>query len=329
MTDESQSEQRSAGLTDLDPATRARIVAGNARYRERFGFPFIIAVRGLGPADDTRRARPTPRELAGDRARRSPRTSATHRHAPHRAAGRRVSAESTPPTPCIDGARLLARLDQLRAIGAADNGGVTREAYGPLDVEARARVEEWMIEAGLAPTVDAAANLIGRRPGTASGGTAVATGSHLDTVVDAGAFDGAYGVVAAVEVAAALRRSGSELRHDLIVAAFANEEGARGSLGMVGSRALVGDVPAAELARPDDDGVTLAQRLRDAGGDPDHVADAAWATGAVAAFVELHIEQGPVLDTADRQLGVVTAITGRQEWMSTSSARRIMPGPRR
>ena len=222
-----------------------------------------------------------------------------------------MSAERAPSSPCIDGARLVARLDELRAIGATDSGGVTREAYGVLDVEARARVAEWMIEAGLAPVVDAAANLIGRRPGTANAGGAVATGSHLDTVVDAGPFDGAYGVVAAVEVAAALYLAGSELRHDLIVTAFANEEGARGTLGMVGSRALVGDVTADELARPDDDDVTLARRLRDAGGDPEEIAGAAWAADTVAAFVELHVEQGPVLDTAERQLGVVTAITGR------------------
>jgi N-carbamoyl-L-amino-acid hydrolase len=178
-------------------------------------------------------------------------------------------------------------------------------------VEARAVVEEWMTEAGLDPTVDAATNLVGRRRGASNIGAAVATGSHLDTVVDAGPFDGAYGVVAAVEVASALVRSGSDLYHDLMVVAFANEEGARGTRGMVGSRAVVRDVHADELALPDDDGVALAQRLHEAGGDPEHIASAAWSPGAVAAFVELHIEQGPVLDTADCELGVVTAIAGR------------------
>lgn len=212
----------------------------------------------------------------------------------------------------VDGDRLLARLDQLAAIGATASGGVTREAYGPLDVAARTLVAGWMAEAGLVAEVDAATNLVGRTSGTASGRRALATGSHLDTVVEAGALDGAYGVVAAVEVADALHRSGVELAHDLVVVAFANEEGARGTDGMVGSRALVGAVDASELAAPDDEGVPLATRLADAGGDPDRIASARWDPDAVAAFVELHVEQGPRLDAGGQALGVVHGITGRR-----------------
>ena len=210
----------------------------------------------------------------------------------------------------IDGERLVARLERLARIGRTASGGTTREAYGTLDVEARDLVAGWMDDAGLHPVVDAAGNLIGRRPGTTGG--SLATGSHLDTVVEAGPLDGAYGVVAGVEVADALRRSGVKLAHDLVVVAFANEEGARGTDGMVGSRALVGDVADAELAAPDDEGVALAQRLRDCGGDPDAIAAARWDTDAVAAFVELHVEQGPVLDAGGLDLGVVLGITGRQ-----------------
>jgi allantoate deiminase len=210
----------------------------------------------------------------------------------------------------LDGDRLLARLAQLQTIGATEAGGVTREAYGHRDVEARTLVAAWMAEAGLDHVVDAATNLVGRR--TAGAGRVLVTGSHLDTVVDAGPLDGAYGVVAAVEVAAALGQRGLSLHHDLVVVAFANEEGARGTDGMAGSRALFGDVSAEELAALDDGGVSLSQRLADAGGDPAHIATAAWDRGAVAAFVELHIEQGPVLDTGGWPVGVVTGITGRQ-----------------
>ena len=217
--------------------------------------------------------------------------------------------------PTIDGPRLLDRLQRLQAIGATAAGGVTREAFGPRDVEARSLVAAWMSEAGLLTAVDAATNLVGRRDGTGhliGSDRWLATGSHLDTVVDGGALDGAYGVVAAVEVAHAIEHSGMRLHHGLAAVAFANEEGARGTDGMVGSRALVGAVDDAELATPDDAGVTLAQRLARAGGNPAALADAIWDREAVAAFIELHIEQGPVLDTAHLDVGAVTGITGRQ-----------------
>jgi allantoate deiminase len=213
--------------------------------------------------------------------------------------------------PTIDGDRLLSRLGALAAIGAGAGGGVTREAYGPDDVRARDLVSSWMLEAGLDASVDPAGNLVGRRRGPL-GARWLVTGSHLDTVVDAGPLDGAYGVVAAVEVAAAMSEAPVALAHGLAAVAFANEEGARGSAGMAGSRAVVGEVPADELAAVDDAGTTLADRLRVAGGAPDDLAGAVWSPHDVAAFVELHVEQGPVLHASGDDLGVVTAITGRR-----------------
>jgi hydantoinase/carbamoylase family amidase len=213
--------------------------------------------------------------------------------------------------PTVDPERLLARLNELRALGATERGGVTRLAFSALDVEARTLVARWMAEAGLVPEVDAAANLVGRRAGSGPAAGCLSTGSHLDTVVEAGAYDGPYGVVAAVEAAAALLDAGRALQHELVVVVFANEEGARSTAGMSGSRALVGDLPADELASADDGGVSLGQRLADAGGDPTAVGAAAWEPGSVAAFVELHVEQGPVLDQGGRDLGVVSGFTGR------------------
>jgi N-carbamoyl-L-amino-acid hydrolase len=239
---------------------------------------------------------------------------------------------SVPPAasgPRVDGARLNARLAELASIGATAGGGVTRLAYSPEDVRGRNLVAGWMAEAGLRTHTDAAGNLIGVlpgvgpvRPGPGPGGVhavrsgrgghgAIATGSHLDTVVDAGALDGAYGAVAAVEVADALRRSGLTLRHDLVVVGFSNEEGARGTPGMVGSRAIAGAFDPALLAGHDDLGVTLTERLAASGGDPDAVGTAAWEP--VAAFLELHIEQGPVLESTGRRIGAVTAITGQRK----------------
>ncbi len=214
--------------------------------------------------------------------------------------------------PTIDGQRLIARLRELGAIGATERGGVTREAYGPLDVKARNLVAGWMLDAGLATVVDPATNLVGRRPAAGPAGRWLATGSHLDTVVEAGVLDGAYGVLAAIEAAHAIQHSGLSLRHGLVVVAFANEEGARGTHGMVGSRAVMGDVAADELAVADDDGVSLADRLTVAGGEPHRIGAARWDHDGVAAFVELHVEQGPVLDAGGHNIGVVTGITGRQ-----------------
>ena len=215
----------------------------------------------------------------------------------------------------IDGDRLVRRLAELAAVGAAPGGGVTRLAYSPADVEGRALVAGWLREAGLEVSVDAAGNLLGRLPGTAglpgaAGRRALGTGSHLDSVVAAGPLDGAYGVVGAGEVAAALARGGG-LAHDLLVVGFSNEEGARGTPGMAGSLAVVGALAPERLAVPDDEGVPLARRLGDAGGDPDRLADAVWAPGSLAGWIELHVEQGPVLHARDLRIGVVTAITGR------------------
>jgi N-carbamoyl-L-amino-acid hydrolase len=212
--------------------------------------------------------------------------------------------------PTIDGARLLARLDQLATI-TAPGPGVTRLAYSPEYVAARELLSDWMAQAGLHAEVDAAGNLVGRRPGTEGLPGTLAIGSHHDTVVSAGPLDGAYGVVAAIEVAAALHAADGHLRHDLAVIAFSNEEGARGTPGMVGSLAITGQITEAHLADTDDEGVTLADRIAASGGDPARIAGAAWPAGSLAGFLELHVEQGPVLDNAGIPIAVVSGITGR------------------
>lgn len=236
--------------------------------------------------------------------------------------GTAARGRGTAHAPQVFGARLLARLDELAAITATPGAGVTRLAYSAEDVAARELVAGWMAQAGLHTEVDAAGNLVGRRPGARpSAGPPVgrsvgqravlATGSHLDTVVEAGALDGAYGVVAAVEAAAALHAAGVPLRHDLAVVAFSNEEGARGTPGMVGSLAITGRLTRAQLAEHDDAGVSLADRITAAGGDPSGIAGAAWPAESLAGFLELHVEQGPVLDAAGLPIGVVSDIAGR------------------
>ncbi|MGE2731945.1 Zn-dependent hydrolase [Mycolicibacterium vaccae] len=206
---------------------------------------------------------------------------------------------------------LTERLAGLAAIGADPAGGVTRLAYTPEDVRARDTVAGWMKAAGLQVWVDEAANLFGRLPGSDPQAGALLSGSHLDSVVRAGAFDGPAGVLSALAAAEALRASGRRLRHDLVVVAFGNEEGTRGTPGMVGSKAVAGLLTPQDLARPGEGGVTLAERIRAAGGVPERISGAAWSPDRVAGFVELHIEQGPVLEGAGARIGVVSGITGQ------------------
>lgn len=200
-------------------------------------------------------------------------------------------------------------LDQLAAVGAVPGSGITRLAWSPADRRAVALVGHWAAEAGAASHVDAVGSLVADLPGTDAWLAPLALGSHLDTVVAAGHLDGAYGVVAAVEVLAALADAGIRLRHPLRVAAFANEEGVVAPA-FTGSRAAAGVDLADELVQAGPDGVTLADRLAGAGGDPAAVPSARW--GPLSGFVELHIEQGPVLHDAGRRTGVVAAITGQR-----------------
>jgi N-carbamoyl-L-amino-acid hydrolase len=206
----------------------------------------------------------------------------------------------------VDGSRLLKRLGVLRTIGGLSSGGVTRLAFSAEDVRARQLVAGWMREAGLVVEVDAATNLTGRRAGRRGALPTIATGSHLDTVRGGGHLDGAYGVVAALEAVCAC----PHLDHPVAVIAFANEEGTVAPPGFTGSRTIAGSPPD-PATTVTEDGRTLGDLIREAGGRPHALASCALAPGALAAFIELHIEQGPVLEASGSTLGIVDSITGR------------------
>lgn len=212
-------------------------------------------------------------------------------------------------TPEVDGERLVRRIHELAAVGASPGGGITRLAWSDADRRAVDMVAGWARQAGAATRLDATGTLLADVPGTQRGLDPLAMGSHLDTVVGAGALDGAYGVVAAVEILAALAEAGRPLRHPLRVAAFANEEGVVAPP-FTGSRAAAGADLRGELSATGPDGVSLADRLRAAGVDPAGIAGTGW--GPVAGYLEVHIEQGPVLHATRRRLGVVTAVTGQR-----------------
>jgi beta-ureidopropionase / N-carbamoyl-L-amino-acid hydrolase len=205
--------------------------------------------------------------------------------------------------------RLESDLRELSAVAEPGLPGWTRTALGEVDREARELVRRWMGEAGLETSVDGAGNIFGRLRGTGTGRTLL-VGSHTDTVVGGGRFDGIVGVVGALEVVRALREAGRTLDHDLVVVDFFNEEPNEFGLSCVGSRAMVGELTPGHLGLVDDRGRTMAQALAQVGLDPHAALAARYDFSQVDAFLELHIEQGPYLEQHGSQIGLVESITG-------------------
>jgi beta-ureidopropionase / N-carbamoyl-L-amino-acid hydrolase len=216
----------------------------------------------------------------------------------------------------IDEDRILRRIAELGRIGRDEHtGGITRPGFSAADREARAYLMAEAREAGLVPAVDAAGNVIVRPPlweGARRGDRqALMMGSHLDTVVNGGRLDGAYGVVAALEVLQAFQEYGVDSPYEPVAVAFANEEGALFPQPFWGSMAIAGRLAGLPREPRDHDGRPLREALRLAGGDLDAIGSAGWPHGSVAAYLELHVEQGPVLERSGNRIGVVEAITGR------------------
>ena len=200
--------------------------------------------------------------------------------------------------------RIAADIDALAAI-TEPGKPYTRRAFTPLFREGRKWLEQAMRDAGAVTRIDAAGNLVGTIPGTRPDLGTIMLGSHSDTVPDGGRFDGIAGVVVALEVARALRDQGVVLEHTLEVVDFLAEEVSIFGVSCIGSRGMSGTRPAEWLAR-ESDGLTLEQGLLQVGGDARLPAQ----RDDIKAFLELHIEQGPVLQDEQRDVGVVTAIAG-------------------
>jgi len=216
----------------------------------------------------------------------------------------------------INADRLAQSVDQLAAIGQLPGGGVRRIAYTPEDLAARAQVQAWMIAAGMTVRTDAAGNLIGTYPGTDPHLPVLMTGSHIDTVPTGGRYDGAFGVLAALEAVRTLAERQIRLQHSLVVVVFTDEEGS-----MIGSKAIAGSVvPDPEYYRRPD-GETIHACLHRIGGDWAAIAQAYWSPDRVAAFVELHVEQGPVLESQNKQIGIVAGIVGQRRYQITVTGR--------
>ena len=209
----------------------------------------------------------------------------------------------------IDAPRILERIDALASCSAED-GALTRVFLSPQHRAANKLVSGWMHEAGLEPRIDAIGNVVGRYEGARPGLACLMLGSHLDTVRNAGRFDGMLGVVGAIECVAALRRANMRLPFAVEVIGFADEEGVRFQSTLLGSRAVAGSFDTGLLETVDADGVSMAEALRAFRLDPARIHEAARRREEVLAYVELHIEQGPILEREGLPVGIVTAING-------------------
>ena len=225
-------------------------------------------------------------------------------------------AHAQSPMRHVNQQRLWDTVEQLsefgRPAGAGFEGGVTRVGFSEADLAARTWFMQLMREAGLTVRVDPAGNILGLRPGNENL-PVLLFGSHIDSVPSGGNFDGDVGSLAALEVMRALNDGKMTTRHPLEMVIWTNEEGNHFSQ-WVGSPAAAGRLSAAVLERKDEEGKTLADWLRRYGQDPARLADARIEPGSLAAYLELHIEQGGVLDVSKRQIGVVQGIVGIHWW---------------
>jgi N-carbamoyl-L-amino-acid hydrolase len=209
----------------------------------------------------------------------------------------------------VDGARINQHLAALSEFGKNPQGGVSRVAYTEFDRQGRDAALTWMREADLSVSIDAAANLVGRRAGRDASLKPIALGSHIDSVPEGGNYDGDVGSLSAIEVARTLSAAGVTLRHPLEILIFQNEEG-----GTIGSHAIADGLSTATLDRVAQSGKTIRDGIRFLGGDPDRLESVRRAKGDIAAYLELHIEQGGTLDERKLPIGVVLGIVGIRHW---------------
>ena len=212
-----------------------------------------------------------------------------------------------------DGPWVMAKLAELARF-SDDAGKLTRLFLSPAHRLAADAVGHWMADAGMKTRLDPLANVIGRYEGASDDAPALVIGSHIDTVRDAGWYDGNLGVILGIAAIQNLSRRNMRLPFALEVIAFGDEENLRFPTTLLGSRALAGKVLPQELDKQDGSGRSVAQELIAFGCDPEKLAEAARKRSDIAAYIEVHIEQGPVLDNAGLALGIVTAINGATRW---------------
>ena len=212
----------------------------------------------------------------------------------------------------VNGQRIESRIFELAKFGKDASGRGYRVAYTKGDIEGRAWFIELMKKAGLDPTIDAAGNIIGKRKGKDQSLKPIGFGSHIDMVPDGGNYDGTLGSISALEIIEILNENSFVTEHPLEVIIFGNEEG-----GTIGSKAMVGGLTSDGLQQKSQSGLTMAEGIKAIGGNPDNIQSCIRKKGDFHAWVELHIEQGGILEKEKIQIGVVEGIVGIVHWEVT------------
>jgi N-carbamoyl-L-amino-acid hydrolase len=220
-----------------------------------------------------------------------------------------LAAAAPPADIRADPGRMEQRIKALSTYGANEDGGVDRVAFSEADLAGREYIRNLMREAGLTVRMDTAGNIIGRRDGSDLNLPVIMFGSHIDSVPGGGNYDGDVGVIGAIEVAQLLHDNDIRTRHPLEVVSFTDEEG-----GLVGSRAMIGEIGDSTLGVISHSGLTIGEGIRAVGGDPNRLELAERKPGELKAFIELHIEQGAILHEEDIDIGVVEGIVGIRWW---------------
>lgn len=309
LTVESGREQQGAGLDSCTAAEFARLQELNHAYKARFGFPFILAVRGHNPASIIRAFEERiEHSVAAEQA--------VALHQIGRIGGFRLADAVTTDA----GAEIMAMIDKL-AQHSESTDNLTCSYLSPAHRAAAAQIRDWMLAAGLSAGIDAVGNVVGRwRCGRADAKTFI-TGSHYDTVIDAGRYDGRLGIILPIVCAMELRQQGKQLPFDLEIIAFADEEGVRYKSTFLGSSAVAGSFDAAVLDNVDARGIAMHEALRAAGLDPGAIPGLARDPQRLLGYAEVHIEQGPLLLNENRAVGVVTSIAGSVRYAVTVTGR--------
>ncbi|TDH29044.1 Zn-dependent hydrolase [Segetibacter sp. 3557_3] len=210
----------------------------------------------------------------------------------------------------INSARLQQHFEQMSEIGKLGETGTCRPTMTPVEKKAFELAATWMLDANMTIRIDSFGNLIGRLYGTDPSLPVLMMGSHLDSQPYGGRFDGVAGVLCAIEAVNTLVENGIKPARTIEIVSFADEEGWRFNKGLFGSRGILGRLEDGELQRTDKDGITREQALIDFGCDPTKFKESEYPAGSIFCFLELHIEQGPILDLARKPIGVVSGISG-------------------
>lgn len=310
LTAESTNEQNKAGLTDCTPEEFARIQQLNADYNARFGFPFILAVRG------PRGTGLTKQEIIDTFARRLSNHPDFERAEAlrniHRIAEIRLNDKfGYEPVLGNDVWDWQEKLSAHTDPGYAELGQLTVTYLTDAHRACAQRISHWMRDCGFDEVeIDAVGNVVGRYRPAAEGGKYLMTGSHYDTVRNGGKYDGRLGIFVPMACVRELHRQHRRLPFGIEVVAFAEEEGQRYKATFLGSGALIGDFKQEWLDQKDADGITMREAMEHAGLCIDDIPRLQRDAARYLGFIEVHIEQGPVLNELDIPLGVVTSING-------------------